>query len=246
MPDAPPLHRAHANRAPWTKQPGADQRTLTGRPWRRLRARVMQRDRFLCQICQRAGRVTVATECDHIRPVAECVGTDANAMSNLQSLCHRCHSIKTAQEGTGAQYAPAWLPMPACPVVLVTGPPGAGKTTYAHERATVDDCIIDLDDCFTDVCGVHGHTADRVHLSAALRWRNRQLADLAGRRTGRAYFIVSAPTAREVDWWRARLNAVHVKLDPGMAVAMARTEPSRQPTVTRWYESQRANDWTPS
>jgi hypothetical protein len=194
-------------------------------------------------MCQRAGRVTVATDCDHIRALAD-GGTDAP--DNLQALCKRCHGIKTAQEGTGAQYAPAWLPMPACPVTLVTGPPAAGKTTYARTHATAADVVIDLDDCFADVCGVHGHTADRVHLSAALRWRNRQLADLAAKHDGRAWFLVCAPTARECDWWTARLNAVHLRLDPGLTVCMARIEPSRQPSVTRWYDSQRANEWTAS
>lgn len=241
MPDSPPLHRAHSLRASWSKQPGADQRTLTGRPWRRLRDRIMRRDCYLCQSCKRAGRVTVATECDHIRPVAD-GGTDAP--ENLQALCKRCHGIKTALEGVGAQHAPRWLPNPACEVILVTGPPGAGKTTYAAEHATPADTIIDLDDCFKDVCGVHGHTADRAHLSAALRWRNRQLADLASRRTGRAFFVVCAPTALECDWWTARLQADHVRLDPGIDVCMTRVEPSRQPSVTRWYESQRANEWS--
>jgi len=243
MPDAPPIHRQHANRPAWHKQPGADQRHLTGRPWRRLRAQILQRDRGLCVRCRALGRVTPATVVDHKKPVSDGGGDE---WTNLQSLCDRCHSLKTSQESTGAQSHPGWLPLPACGVTLITGPPGAGKTTYARAHAGPDDTVIDLDDCFRDVCGVHGHTADRSHLSAALRWRNRQLADLARRRTGHAYVIVAAPTDAECDWWRAKLRAVHVRMVPEMALCTSRVDPSRQPTVARWFEARRANDWKPS
>lgn len=241
MPDSPPLHRTSTSRPAFTKRPAADQRTLTGRPWRRLRERVLIRDRYLCQACLRQQRVTVATEVDHIRALAD--GGAERDMANLQSLCRKCHSLKTALEGAGGASHPGWLPKPACPVTLVSGPPGAGKTTYARTHAGVEDVVIDLDDCFTDVCGVHGHTADRVHLPAALRWRNRQLADLARLRNLRAYVIVAAPTDAECQWWCTKLNAQHVRLLPDMDLCMTRVEPARQPLVRAWFEARRANDW---
>jgi hypothetical protein len=103
--------------------------------------------------------------------------------------------------------------------------------------------IIDLDECFLDVCGTHGHTADRQYLSAALRWRNKQLADLSEKTTGRAYFIVGAPTAKECEFWVRKLHAEHVRLDPGKDVCLTRIDPYRQAIVGYWYESQRKNDW---
>src|SRR5690606_9613091 len=96
-----------------------------GRPWRRLVEAVKRRDQYTCQAC---GRVTEDGECDHIVTLSQ-GGTDD--LSNLQWLCREpCHRAKTAREGSGASNHPEWLPKPACRVELVTGPPGAGKTTY--------------------------------------------------------------------------------------------------------------------
>src|SRR5690625_3570785 len=103
----------------------------------------MQRDRHLCQPCLSAGRYTQAEEVDHIVPVAN-EGTDD--MENLQAICVECHQAKTATEGNGANNHPDWLPKPACRVELVTGPPGAGKSTYCKAQAKQGDVIIDLDE----------------------------------------------------------------------------------------------------
>ncbi|WP_027817080.1 HNH endonuclease [Paraburkholderia bannensis] len=66
-----------------------------GNAWVRLRERILARDCGLCQTCKSAGRVTIATEVDHIVPKAR-GGTDDD--SNLQSICHPCHASKTGRE----------------------------------------------------------------------------------------------------------------------------------------------------
>lgn len=63
-----------------------------GRPWRRIRERVLLRDQYTCCGC---GLVTQELEVDHIINVAE-GGSDDE--SNLQSLCVPCHQAKTAAE----------------------------------------------------------------------------------------------------------------------------------------------------
>lgn len=50
----------------------------------------------LCECCQREGRITVATEVHHIRPLAD-GGTHDDG--NLMALCKPCHSRITAHEG---------------------------------------------------------------------------------------------------------------------------------------------------
>lgn len=59
-----------------------------------IRAAVL-RDDPLCPVCKSAGRVTLATEVDHIIPLAK-GGTDDR--SNLQGLCAEHHADKTASD----------------------------------------------------------------------------------------------------------------------------------------------------
>ena len=63
-----------------------------GRPWRRLKQSVHERDLWTCCQC---GRVTMDLECDHIINKAS-GGTDD--IDNLQALCKPCHKAKTQAE----------------------------------------------------------------------------------------------------------------------------------------------------
>lgn len=58
---------------------------LDGKAWRTLRASVL-REQPICAICQAAP----ATDCDHRDN-----DPTNNDLSNLQGLCHECHSRKT-------------------------------------------------------------------------------------------------------------------------------------------------------
>lgn len=53
-----------------------------------------------CVLCQRAGRYTLAGEVDHIVPHRNNEALFYDPL-NLQSLCHQCHSLKTAREDGG-------------------------------------------------------------------------------------------------------------------------------------------------
>ncbi|KRD71436.1 HNH endonuclease signature motif containing protein [Lysobacter sp. Root96] len=68
-----------------------------GRPWARLRAQILKRDRYLCQCeeCKETGRPTAANEVDHIVPLAE-GGTDDP--SNLRAINREHHKAKTRAE----------------------------------------------------------------------------------------------------------------------------------------------------
>lgn len=66
-----------------------------GQAWRKLRNQIMERDRYLCQVCLANDRYTPATEVDHIINKAQ-GGMDE--LSNLQAICHACHKTKTQAE----------------------------------------------------------------------------------------------------------------------------------------------------
>lgn len=66
-----------------------------GYKWQKLRARVLKRDKHLCQLCLQMGIVRVGNEVDHIKRKAD-GGTDD--MDNLMLCCSDCHKAKTARE----------------------------------------------------------------------------------------------------------------------------------------------------
>jgi len=68
-----------------------------GRPWRRLREKVLQRDGYLCQcdLCKGSALPLLANEVDHIIPLAH---NGSNEMTNLQAINHQHHRIKTQKE----------------------------------------------------------------------------------------------------------------------------------------------------
>jgi 5-methylcytosine-specific restriction enzyme A len=68
--------------------------SIGGRPWARIRARIMRRDKFLCQACL-PDRVSNAHEVDHIIP--RHMGGGDNE-ENLQALCRACHAVKSDAE----------------------------------------------------------------------------------------------------------------------------------------------------
>ena len=61
--------------------------------WQRLRERYL-REHPLCVACLAQGHVRTATDVDHITARRR-GGSDDD--SNLQALCHSCHSAKTAR-----------------------------------------------------------------------------------------------------------------------------------------------------
>ena len=76
--------------------------------WYRIRARVLKRDRFICQCrhCKQSGDVRPANEVDHITPLtkAKRMGwTDAQIHhpDNLQAINKDCHRRKTIEDNGG-------------------------------------------------------------------------------------------------------------------------------------------------
>lgn len=59
-----------------------------------MRAELFAREP-LCAECKRLGRVTLATQRDHIKPLAE-GGVDDE--TNVQGLCEPCHEAKSLAE----------------------------------------------------------------------------------------------------------------------------------------------------
>ena len=59
----------------------------------------------LCAECERQGRITLATERDHIKSLAE-GGLDED--SNVQGLCVPCHDAKSKSESQRGRSRRTW------------------------------------------------------------------------------------------------------------------------------------------
>ena len=60
------------------------------RAWKRKRAIILRRDKYLCRNCKRYGRKTPATTVHHIIPLSMDPKL-ALCRNNLVSLCNKCH-----------------------------------------------------------------------------------------------------------------------------------------------------------
>ena len=94
-----PSHQREA----WAKPVIATKR-VTGRKLQAMRLALFERNP-LCAECERQGRVTLATERDHIKSLAE-GGLDDN--SNVQGLCVPCHDAKSKSEAQRGRSRRTW------------------------------------------------------------------------------------------------------------------------------------------
>ena len=72
-------------------------RKMNHRLWSRLREEVLDKEP-LCRMCSNLGISVAAQEVDHIVPLSLGGLTSRN---NLQPLCRKCHTLKTARENKG-------------------------------------------------------------------------------------------------------------------------------------------------
>lgn len=223
---------------------------VRGRKGHDLRYRRL-RNHPLCAECYKRGRVTETEEIDHIIPLAF-GGTDTE--DNVQGLCVPCHTFKSAVESTsteGAANHPHWLTPSAIPMTIVCGPPCSGKSTYVSEHADIADVVIDLDSILQRIEPSYIHWNGMVTsflLNSGIRARNAMLGALSKATRGRAWFIVSAPSSSEREWWRKKIHADIVLLNPGIDECKRRAEMRGTPRaidgIVEWDRKSKL-PWTP-
>nr|WP_232346325.1 HNH endonuclease [Cupriavidus sp. USMAA2-4] len=85
-----PLTAKQKQRLAATNAPRIDD--LSGHAWGKIRKRIRERDRYTCKCC---GRAVATGIVDHIKPLEQ---GGSNDDSNLQLLCHDCHTDKTNRD----------------------------------------------------------------------------------------------------------------------------------------------------
>jgi hypothetical protein len=105
--------------------------------WRKVRKVVLERDGYICRINGLKCTMT-ATEVDHVVPVED--GGPVFDPENLRASCKPCNVGRAQRQkrDEGWRRSDTWI-------VLVTGPPTSGKSTYIREHRTPGDLVIDWD-----------------------------------------------------------------------------------------------------
>jgi 5-methylcytosine-specific restriction protein A len=100
MPSRPPRLGQRARQLKKERLPDhreqSQNRGYDARSWRPL-SKMVRMEEPLCRACLREGRVEAATCVDHIIPVTTAPELRL-VRSNLQALCHACHTRKTRAE----------------------------------------------------------------------------------------------------------------------------------------------------
>ncbi|MEU9789099.1 AAA family ATPase [Streptomyces sparsogenes] len=128
---------------------------------------------------------------------------------------------------------------------VVTGPPGAGKSTWIQAHAKAQDIVIDLDRMALAMAGpgADHHAHSDVLLKVVHRARFAALNEAYQHlETTDVYLIHTQPSAKALAKYK-RLKAKVIVVDPGEAIVRQRVQAMRQPgmeaVVTRWYRQQR-------
>lgn len=178
---------------------------------------------------QLPGCTKLATTKDHVIPH---IHGGPDTLENLRPACKSCNSKRQDRVMTGY----------GASVVIVIGPPAAGKTTWVLETAKPHDVVIDMDRIAralmpVDPSSSHDYPEHVRHVAiAARKGAIRRATRLRERIT--VYLIHALPTPDELAEYRAM--GWHIEtIDPGRAIVEKRARTMRPEAmhahVARWY-----------
>lgn len=123
-------------------------------------------------------------------------------------------------------------------VVLVVGPPGAGKSTWARSQAGECDTVVDFDEIARELGSRHAHRHDSSVIARSIVEQKRRERAVAAMQDGGAYVVRVASDPRERAHLAALLRAEVRVVDPGRDVVESRLHgrpESAWREVDRWY-----------
>lgn len=232
------LHKFTERKASDKGRPSRHERGYTNR-WAKY-AKTYLESHPVCAIRDPKYCTERATEVDHIVPHRGDHKLFWNP-KNHQPACHHCHSAKTAREdgrwGQGGKRGGASRPTewvtaamlppnmgrPVIPLIVVAGPPGAGKTEFVKRHAGERDLVLDLDELLVKVTRrpLYSPASDE-EWNDAKRLRNKFLLEIcSASRWTRAWMIASAPRLTDRRFWRDH-GARVVMLTPSLDTCLRR------------------------
>jgi hypothetical protein len=236
-----------------------------------VRRRAQLRSQPLCGMCHGLGIIKLATVADHVVPHRG--NRQLFFAGELQSLCkshhdrskqgdeRRGYSTEIGVDGVPVDPAhptnrtrerelifPRDLRPSILPLIMVCGPPAAGKSTYVKRHSSPGDMVIDLDQIVAEHIGAeHVRSPDPMVRDRALLIRNDMLRSLSSASpvSGRtAWFITTAASPASRRRWEEVLGVkrtIIVDTPLRICIDRIRADPSRS-AVARDQERV-ARDW---
>ena len=190
----------------------------------------------LCQTCQESGQITAAQVVDHIEPHRGDVLLFWDE-SNWQSLCKRCHDLKTASETRGVSRYPRMKTKPQCSVTLVSGPPGCGAQSWVEDKAPT--LVIDMHATCIELYGKPEHELSKSQARLALVERNSRLFGVQHLPPqAHAYLIDPSPRWSDRRHWVEQLGCEVVVLE----IEEHAIDPAFQELAKAWWSCYSTND----
>lgn len=183
--------------------------------------------------CQRCGRIVDIKQL-HAHHKVLLTPSNVNDISislnpdNIEILCSSCHDEEHNRFGYTEHH-----------IYIIYGAPCSGKTTYALERMSNNDIIVDLDMIYEMLTGQDGHEHSDGLRFIAFKIRD-TLYDIIKTRYGRfdnAYIVAGLPHRGEREALARRLGAELVHIDTSEAECIKRAEgrPSHTTQIIKNY-----------
>jgi predicted kinase len=168
---------------------------------------------------------------DHIVPT----GLGGAQGGELRVLCRSCNSARGSSMASETR-------VPGLEVVLVAGPPCAGKNRYISEHADPEDLVLDLD-ALSEAMSLAGtYEFIPAHLPIVTEARDAALERLllGGHQVCRCWVISTAPERKRREHFRRRYGARSVVLwwpeETCLLRAMSERPPQWQQYVRNWFD----------
>jgi 5-methylcytosine-specific restriction endonuclease McrA len=162
----------------WASRRAARRSAYQTPGWKWLRKQVLARDAWRCRVCGRP--VEKYAQVDHVKPAVNLADVVCDT-DKCQTLCPRCHSIKTRKEMNARLGRKRFV---------VTGPAGAGKTLWVKAHARPGDLVWDTDEVARTVFNLPSYPRPDGVALALMNMRD-ALLRLASAFEGGVYVIVA-------------------------------------------------------
>ncbi len=184
-------------------------------PWMDLKKEVLKEQNFECQECKKLGKITKADTVHHVQFVTKHPQLalsrhytyKGKQYRNLVAVCKSCHNKLHPEKGYGISRK----------LYIITGLPGAGKTTYVKNKMKSNDLVYDLD--YIAKSFTYGYKT-----SNSIKITNKILSTFieeAMKLNGNVYIIRTSPSSDELELFN-RYNCEFIEIQEDVSVCYER------------------------